>query len=203
MSGIENAESASKRYSRIAITLHWLMAIAIVWQIWMGLWMVDALNEPETQAAAYDTYQLHKSLGLTLLVLAILRLGWRLGHKAPAMPSDMPKWQVIAARFTHIFLYAIMLLIPLTGWAYVSTGWNSSAQMAFSVPTVWFNQFEWPHIPGIDGNSGLADIVIEAHEILAFATILLLVLHIGAALKHHLINRDNVLASMVPFIRRK
>ena len=192
---------AGRRYSTVAIVLHWLMAALIIWQIWIGIWMTGAINDPETQAAAYDAFQFHKSLGLSLLVLAILRLLWRLFHRVPALPAHMPPWQRLAARLSHIALYLFMIFIPLTGWLYVSTGWNSEAGMAFQVPTVWFGMFEWPHIPGIEGASGLADIVIEMHEIMAFALIALLVFHVAAALKHHFADRDHVLWSMAPFIR--
>lgn len=195
-----DSSSTRHRYTLVAITLHWLMAALIIWQIWIGIWMTGALDDPETQAAAYDAFQFHKSLGLTLLVLAVLRLLWRLGHKFPPVPAHMPRWQQVAARISHILLYAFIVLIPLTGWLYVSTGWNSEVGMAFQVPTVWFGLFEWPHIPGLDGKSTLADAVIDMHEIMAYALIALLVVHVGAALKHHFVDRDVVLWSMLPFI---
>lgn len=191
-----------QRYTKVAIILHWLMALVIVWQIWIGIWMTGAIDDPAKQGAAYEAFQFHKSLGLTLLVLAVLRLAWRLTHRVPPLPAHTPPWQKVAARASHYALYAFMVLIPLTGWIYVSTGWNSDAGTAFAIPTVWFGLFEWPHIPGLDGNGPLADIVVEVHELLAFALIGLLVLHVAAALKHHFIDRDFALWSMLPFISR-
>lgn len=192
----------AQRYSAGAILLHWLMALLIIWQLWIGIWMTGAINDPETQATAYDAFQFHKSLGLSLLVLAVLRLVWRLAHRVPDIPAEIPGWQRIIARLTHWLLYALMVLIPLSGWIYVSTGWNSTAGMALAVPTVWFGQFEWPHIPGFDGNSAVADLAVGAHGIMAFALIGLLLLHVAAALKHHFADRDDVLWSMLPFVKR-
>lgn len=194
--------SRGERYSTVAIILHWLMALLILWQVWIGIWMTGAIEDPATQAAAYQGYQFHKSLGLTLLVLALLRLGWRLAHPVPPMPATMPGWQKVAGRLSHALLYVLMVAIPLTGWLYVSTGWNSDTGRPLSIPTVWFGLFEWPDIPGLDGNSALADVVVEAHELMAFTTLGLLVIHVAAALKHHFADRDNVLWSMLPFISR-
>lgn len=190
------------RYSTVAIILHWLMALVIVAQVWIGIWMTDAIENPATQAAAYEGYQFHKSLGLTLLVLAIARLVWRLAHPVPPLPATMPAWQRVAALLSHRLLYAFMVLIPLSGWLYVSTGWNSDTGTAFSIPTVWFGLFEWPHIPGLDRNGPLADVMMEAHELLAWALLALLAVHVAAALKHHFADRDRVLWSMLPFISR-
>lgn len=191
-----------RRYTIVAIVLHWLMALLIIWQIWIGIWMTGAIDDREAQSAAYEGFQFHKSLGLTLLVLALLRLAWRIIHGFPGFPAHMPRWQQIAARISHVLLYAFMVLIPLTGWLYVSTGWNSDAGAALQVPTVWFGLFEWPHVPGLEGNSALADTAVEMHELMAFSLIALLVVHVGAALKHHFADRDHVLWSMLPFISR-
>lgn len=195
-------DNRQKRYTTVAIILHWSMALLIMWQIGIGIWMTEAINDPASQGAAYEAFQFHKSLGLTLLVLAVLRLLWRLTHGFPRLPDDIPAWQKLAARLSHILLYAFILLIPLTGWIYVSTGWNSDMNSAFAIPTIWFGQFEWPHIPGLDGNGPLADVAVGMHEFLAFSLIALLLVHVAGALKHHFFDRDNVLWSMLPFISR-
>ena len=195
-------DQASYRYTTVAIVLHWLMALLIIFQIYVGIWMSGAIDDPASQAAAYDAFQFHKSLGLTLLVLAILRLAWRLAHRVPPEPRDIPGWQRVAARASHILLYAFMVLIPLSGWLYVSTGWNSDAGTAFAIPTIWFGMFEWPHIPGVDGNGPLADVALNTHQLLAYSLIALLFVHVAAALKHHFADRDRVLWSMLPFIKR-
>ena len=199
---IDTTEHQRRRYSAVAIWLHWLMAAAIVAMIAMGLWMTSAIEDPERQAAAYSTFQWHKSLGLTVLVLALVRLAWRLTHPMPALPAHMPGWQQIAARISHVLLYVFMLAMPLTGWLYVSTGWNSQTGMAFDVPTVWFGLFQWPHLPGLSGSEGIANLAVEAHKLLAWGFIALLVVHVLGALKHHFADRDDVLWSMAPIMPR-
>lgn len=194
-------DGKAKRYSKVAIWLHWLIAIAILWNVWIGLWMHEAIEDPETQAAAYQAFQFHKSLGLTVLVLTLLRLGWRLAHPVPPLPHAMPGWQKAAARLTHLLFYVLMIAMPLTGWIYVSTGWNAETSSAFDIPTMWFGLFQWPHIPGLAGAASLAEASIEAHEVLAFTTLGLLALHVIAALKHHFADRDHVLWSMLPIVR--
>lgn len=196
-------DASTRRYSTVAIWLHWLIAIAIVWNIWIGIWMVDAVNQPESQAAAYQAFQFHKSLGLTILVLAIVRLIWRFSHPAPPLPEAMPGWLKASARAAHWIFYALMILIPLAGWLYVSTGWSSKTDAPFDIPTMWFGLFHWPHIPGVSGMKELAGGAIEMHELLAWSMVALLVLHIAAALKHHFVDRDHVLATMLPFLRRR
>ncbi len=196
------------RYTIVAITLHWLIAICILNMIPMGLWMTDAINVPETKSSAYQAFQLHKSIGLTILVLSILRLIWRLTHKPPPLNPLMPAWEKFAANATHTLFYVIMIGLPLTGWLYVSTGWSFAYNMALNVPTVWFGQFTVPHIPGFaeapkETKEAAAVGFLKTHELLAYFTLALAALHIAAALKHHFVSRDDTLAHMLPFLRRK
>jgi cytochrome b561 len=145
----------------------------------------------------FQTFQLHKSLGLTVLVLSILRLLWRLTHTPPPLPPGVPAFEVFAAKLTHWIFYGLMLALPLTGWAIVSTS-------SWGLPTIWFGLFEWPHLPGLAESvhkKELNDVFGETHEILAYIAIALIGLHTGAALKHHLWNRDTVLTRMLPFLR--
>jgi cytochrome b561 len=190
------------RYSGVAITLHWLIAAAILLNLGVGWWMSDAINDPETQATAYEAFQFHKSLGLTILTLAVIRLIWRLTHRFPPLPPHMPHWQQAAARFSHVLLYTFMLVMPLTGWIYASTGWNSETGMAFDVPTMWFGLFQWPHVPGVSGSEGIANGAVATHELLAWGFVVLLAVHVLAALKHHFADRDLVLWSMLPIVGR-
>ncbi len=186
----------STRYTRIAILLHWVIALAIILQLASGLWMEDAIKDKQTQALAYKIYQWHKSLGLTVLLLSVVRLGWRLTHAAPALPSHMPRWERVAAHTSHVTFYVFMITIPLLGWAMVSSS-------PLGLPTVVFGLFEWPHIPWLAEaqHKQLYEGWFKAgHEYMALATLGLLCIHIGAALKHHFIDRDAVLARMVPFI---
>ena len=179
------------RYSAIAVALHWAIALLIIGQIAGGFYMH---NLPNASPVKYDLYQLHKSFGLSILVLTVFRLGWRLGHKVPPLPSATPPWQRFGARAAHWGFYALMLLIPLSGWAMVSVS-------PLDIPTVWFGMIPVPHLPffgGVADRAGAEEFLIEVHELLAFAMIGLLVLHVGAALKHRLVDRDEVLQSMAP-----
>lgn len=198
------------RYTTVAIILHWVIAICILWNIWIGLWMTDAIKSPDAdlKAVAYKAYQFHKSLGLTVLVLSLVRLGWRLTHKTPPLDERMPAWEKFAARATHVLFYVIMIAMPLTGWIYVSTGWSFQYNTSFNVPTVWFGLFTWPHVPGFadaanETKKAVAGLSMGIHERMAYATLALAALHIAAALKHHLFDRDDTLAHMLPFLRRK
>jgi cytochrome b561 len=198
------------RYTTVAIILHWLIAFCILWMIWIGLWMTGAINstDPAEKAAAYQGYQFHKSLGLTILALSLVRLVWRLTHKTPPLAEHMPAWEKFAARAAHVLFYVIMIGIPLTGWVYVSTGWSFEYDRAFSIPTVWFGLFTVPHLPGFaeaadETKKAAAGASMEVHELLAYFTLALAALHIAAALKHHLFDRDDTLAHMLPFLRRK
>ncbi|GAB5470008.1 MAG: hypothetical protein Kilf2KO_30380 [Rhodospirillales bacterium] len=191
--------AVNERYTAIAIALHWLIAAAIIVQLASGLWMADAIDDPATQALAFQVYQWHKSLGLTVLILSLLRLFWRLGHRAPGLPEGMKPWERLAAYATHVFFYAIMILMPLTGWVMVSAS-------KFGLPTLYWGLFTWPHLPlgslALETKAQVEEIFGSVHEFLAYGTIALLVLHVGAALKHHFVERDGVLARMLPFLKR-
>ena len=200
------AAGGTSRYSMVSIVLHWTIALAIAGMILLGWWMSDAIKDPAQASAAFKAYQLHKSIGLTILVLTLFRLVWRFTHSFPPLPAHMPAWEKASARASHLLLYAIMLVMPLTGWLYVSAGWNSAMNMPFAAPTIWFGQFEWPHLPGLANasdatRSTVAGGAMAVHANLAWGAVALVALHAAAALKHHFIDRDSVLASMVPLLR--
>lgn len=191
---------ASERYTTVAIALHWAIAVSIVGLIASGVWMVDAIKRPETRAIAFETYQIHKSFGLTVLVLSLLRLLWRLTHRAPPLPEGLSAVERFGAKATHLLFYVLMLGMPLAGWAMVSAS-------KFGLPTIVFGLFEWPHIAWI---SGIAEVETKAaveaafktgHKYAGYLLAALLLLHVGAALKHHFVNKDGVLARMVPGLR--
>lgn len=196
----------SHRYTAVAILLHWAIAIAIFGMIPLGWWMHEALEDGATRVQATAAYQLHKSIGLTVLMLSLVRLGWRLGHKPPPYPPHMPPWERIAAKATHWAFYALIILMPLTGWLYVSTGWSSHYDRPFEVPTLYFGLFQVPHLFGLaslgdDTRSFLAKTIGFTHSRLAWVMIGLAVIHVAAALKHHLFDQDQVLARMVPGLK--
>lgn len=198
------------RYTTVAIVLHWLIAISILWMVWIGLWMTSAVRsqDPAEVAAAYQGYQFHKSLGITILALSVARLIWRLTHRTPPLPAHMPGWEKFAARATHVLFYVLIIALPFSGWLYVSSGWSVHDNAPFSIPTVWFGQFTVPHLPFFEGappetRKAAAGASLNVHEKLAWFTLALAALHIAAALKHHLLDRDDTLVHMLPFLRRK
>ncbi|MGE0183486.1 MAG: cytochrome b [Parvularculaceae bacterium] len=189
--------SASDRYTSVAIAFHWLIAVMIVGQLAGGFYMH---NLPKEQAELkFTLYQMHKSFGVTILLLTFFRLAWRLGHRPPALPAAMAGWEKAAARAVHIGFYGLLVVTPLVGWFVVS-----SSPLAESVPTYLFGIVPFPHLPLFDGvadREALSHQIAEVHEYLAFAMIGLIGLHVAAALKHQFVNRDGVLSRMLPFVR--
>lgn len=180
----------TRRYTAVAITFHWLIALAIVTIAMIGLVMAHVKLTPLMQ---FKLFQLHKSIGITILALTVLRLLWRLTHRPPALPTDMPKLERRAAEGTHVMLYVLMLGLPLIGWALVSAS-------PLNLPTVLYGVVPWPHLPMPPGISKatLAPILTRVHAYGAYILIGLFALHAAAALRHHLVIRDDVLRRMIP-----
>jgi len=184
-----------ERYTRGAMILHWLIAVLIIGQVIGGLAMTKILST--SSSLTFEVYQLHKSFGITILLLSVIRLGWRLTHRPPALPTAMPDWQKQVSRLTHIAFYGFIILIPLSGWAMVSVS-------PYNIPTVLFDVIAWPHLPFWEEASdkkALENLFKEIHEYLGLAMVALLLVHIGAALKHHFKDKDIVLARMMPGIK--
>lgn len=182
----------SPRYDAVAIALHWIIGVAILWMLVMGLVMTHVKLAP---FVTFKLYQIHKSVGITILVAAALRLAWRFAHRPPALPRGMPGWEKNAAGGTHVLLYGLMIAMPLVGWALVSAS-------PLNIPTVLYGVIPWPHIP-ITAWFGVAKaqasaVLVPAHAYGGYALIALFVLHAGAALRHHLVLRDDVLRRMIP-----
>lgn len=176
--------SDNYQWGGIAQTLHWIMAITIIVLGIVGLIMGEMPNTP----AKIQVYNLHKSAGLTVLALALLRLAWRIFDQRPLDSPTMPCWQKWAARGVHVALYLLMLALPLSGWLFNS---------AKDFPLRWFGLISIPSLTS-GQNSALARLAHEVHETLFWVLIGILVLHVGAALKHHFYDRDNVLKRMLP-----
>jgi cytochrome b561 len=170
--------------------LHWLMALVVLAMLALGFAMVWLTADLGTQLRLY---QLHKSLGLLALALVLVRLAWRSLNQAPELPAGMPAWERAAARLTHAALYALLLLLPLTGWF-------MAAASPLGVPTVVFGLFTLPH--PIGPSEAVEDVLQVVHAVLAALLALLLILHVGGALKHHLVQHDDVLVRMLPRLRR-
>lgn len=184
------------RYSSVAIVLHWTIAVLILLNLYLAL-QFDGMRG----MALFKAYQLHKSIGLTVLLLSLVRLGWRLTHRPPLLPAPMPRWERTIATFTHWAFYGFMIGIPLTGWVIVSAS-------PTNIPTLLWNKIPWPHLGFVHNlampvRKTLEDNMSDVHEILGFTMLALVVLHVGAALKHQFINRDEVLSHMLPFARHK
>ena len=178
------------RYDDVAVGFHWLIAILIVGQLAVGKYMTGLA---EADAARFALTQWHKTFGILVLALATARLLWRFAHRPPPEPDTVPVWQRRAAHAAHLALYALMIAVPLTGWALVSVS-------PLAVNTYLFDVIPWPHLPVSEAwRTEDAEHLVEAwHEIGANLMILVLVAHVGAALKHHFVDRDAVLARMLP-----
>ena len=185
------------RYTNVAIALHWLIALAILAMLALGLTMTHVKLAPVDK---FKLYQLHKSIGLTILVLAVLRLLWRFTHRPPALPAGMPAWERGAADATHVILYVFMIGMPLVGWALVSAS-------PFNLPTVLYGVLPWPHLPWLTTLPAASKPAVEGvlkavHAYGAYALIAFLALHAGAALRHYLVLHDTILQRMIPGLPR-
>lgn len=175
------------RYDPVAVTLHWLMALLILAMIPLGFFMGDL---PES--VRYDTYAIHKSTGLVVLALSLVRLYWRLKNPPPPLPETMQTSERLIARASHWLFYVAMIGMPLTGWLMVSASQK--------YPTVFYWTVTVPFLPlpeGIDPKAS-ARMFHDYHEWFAYGALLLIVLHVSAALRHHFIRRDTVLVRMLP-----
>lgn len=181
-------KSDDSRWGSAALVFHWLMALLIIVLGIVGLWMADLPNSGQK----IKIYAIHKSVGLTVLALALLRLSWRLFDRRPRDVA-MPAWQTFAAHATHVLLYLLMLALPLSGWLYNS---------ASGYPLQWFWSVNLPSLSG-GANPDLKVIAHVVHEWGFYLLALLLLAHVGGALKHHLIDRDDTLVRMLPLLRRR
>jgi len=181
-------KSAPTRYNILARTLHWTVVGLILVQVPLAYIMIDQPISP----AKLGNYALHKSLGLTVFMLTVLRLAWQLATDKPALPDTMPGFERIAARAVEGGLYLLTLAMPLTGWL------NSSAA---NIPVSFFSLFTLPDLVAPD--EGLQEAFELAHRLESYALFALLAVHVLAALRHHFLLRDDVLLTMLPFRRRR
>lgn len=176
------------RYGAVAGFLHWLVVALILVQFGLALY-AETLGLGLEKLA---TLARHKSVGITIFGLAVLRLCWRRWSPPPPLPASMPRWEHMAARSSHILLYALLLVLPLTGWL-------MSSAAGFSVS--WFGLFALPDlIPADPLWQGRLESV---HETLAWSLAALALLHALAALRHHFVLRDQVLLRMLPGWKRR
>jgi cytochrome b561 len=180
-----SARDTNTRYGGVAIGLHWLIAIAILGSFSLGFYMSDLPLSPQK----LKFYSWHKWAGVTIFLCVLVRLVWRLSHRPPELPDSIPAWQRKVAEVTHALLYLLMVVIPITGWL------MSSAK---GFQTVYFGVLPLPDL--LAKNDELGERLEQAHALLNYGMAALVVAHLGAALKHHFVDRDEVLARMLPFL---
>ncbi len=190
-----SAAAARSSYSRAAIALHWLIALLILANLAGGLWASALLQsaEPSDRRLGFEIIQLHKSVGLTVLALTLVRIAVRLSAPPPPLPVHMTKAERGLARLSHGGFYVLMIALPLTGWLMVSAS-------PIGLPTFWFGLFEVPHLPVPQGREP-AEAARNMHEVLGYLMLGLVALHVAAAIKHQLLDRDDVLARMLPLLK--
>jgi len=172
-----------KRYTDMAIALHWLLALAILAAFCVGLYMADLKLSP----TRIRLFNWHKWAGISILVLSALRLAWRLTHRPPPEPAYLPAWQRRLAGGVHHLLYLMFFFVPIAGWAHSS---------AAGFPVVWFGVIHLPDLVGPDKQ--LAETLGDVHAALAFTLAGLVLLHVAGALQHRFILKDDIVQRMLP-----
>ena len=171
-------------YGSVAKLLHWSIVVLIITQVVLGISADDLPNG----LRKLELLAWHKSFGMLILMLALVRLAWRYANPRPVPPADMPRWQRLAAVGTHRLLYALILLQPLTGWLMSSYK---------NYPVSFFGLFQWPDLVAPD--AGMHELFEEVHEWLARLLVTVAIVHASAALYHHFGRKDDVLRRMLPF----
>ena len=182
-----------RRYTGTAIALHWLIAAGIIANVALA-WVWPHLADDGVRPAI----NLHKSIGITVLGLAIMRLLWRATHQPPPLPTPYQRWEIRASHATHWLLYAIIFAMPLTGWI-MDSAWKDAATHPMSL----FGLFTWPRIGAVMAMAPAArdrvhDLFGAAHFWLAWLLYALFGLHVAGALKHQWIDREPELQRMLP-----
>lgn len=180
-------EDPVESYTITAVLLHWATAALIISATVLGVYMHELPFSP----TKLQLYSYHKWIGVTVVMFALVRLAWRYSHPAPGLPANMPSWERRAALLAHTALYAFMIAVPLTGWVMSS---------AHGFQTVYLGVLPIPDLLGKDKE--LAEALEKVHAALNFIFTALVAAHVAAALKHHFINKDNVLTRMMGLKQR-
>ena len=173
----------TQHYRAGAKWLHWLIALAVLGMLGVGLYMTGMRISPQK----IQLYMTHKSIGLTVLALMLVRVVYRLKNPAPALPVDMPGWQKAASHISHVLLYLLLLVMPISGW--LMNG-------ASGFPMKYFGLVRVPDL--VARNQENLALFKAIHFYIAWTLIALIAVHVLAALKHHFIDRDSVLRRMLP-----
>lgn len=189
---MENTETqtAQTRYSKGAMLLHWLIAFAII-----ANWLIAQIAEDAPEAKHDALMGTHVALGMSVLILTVVRIIWRLTHKRPAPNPDHAPWERMLASVAHKLLYFLMIALPLTGYLMVQNGFGG-------MDINMFGLFDFPGI-AIAKDKNAAEIFAETHEIFAIAMLALFILHVAGAWKHQLLDRDGTIFRMLPFGKTK
>lgn len=179
-------KNAADRWGVVSLGIHWLTVILVLCLAFVGLLMDELPNSP----TKVQVYALHKSFGLTVLALTVLRLLWRLVVGVPQPVPGVPRWQTAVAKLTHGALYVVLLAMPLSGWLYNS---------ASGFPLKWFGLFPLPKLSGYDPD--VKHFALAVHETLFLVLAAIVTLHALAALKHHYLDHDRTLARMLPLLK--
>lgn len=180
-------QEAQSRYSTVSIILHWTIAILVIVNVFLG----GAFEEAEGPAKI-DALMWHKSVGVTIFALTLVRLFWRLAHPWPALPTQMAAWERLLARVTHAGFYVLLLTIPLLGWSAVSAAGAPETPLWGFIP--------WPNLP-LPLSEDLADDLADSHTTAVKLAYVFIALHIAGALKHHFFDKDEVLSRMLPLVK--
>ncbi|WP_367605676.1 cytochrome b [Legionella sp. W05-934-2] len=171
-----------EKYSKGSRFFHWLIAVIVITLLAVGFILGDL---PDSMKPI--SYTLHKSFGITVIFLMLIRLLWLIHTGKPKLPASVPSWQRLLSRSVQHGFYVLLFIMPIAGWI-MSTAANKSP--------MFFGLFAFP-FPGIDQNKQLAEFMFEVHSWVAWLIIVLLVMHVAGAIKHHFIDKDNVLKRML------
>jgi cytochrome b561 len=180
--------NTTETWGALSKALHWVIVILVLVQFFLASRAHDLPRGP----ALIEAWGWHKSFGMTIFMLALVRLAWRWMNPTPDITADTKPWERLLAKVSHGVLYGLLFAIPLTGWL-------MSSAKAF--PVSWFRLFQWPDL--VQPNAGLARTMEGLHESLVLALVAVALLHAAGALKHHFIDRNNILRRMLPFSRPK
>ncbi|WP_424944817.1 cytochrome b [Aliiroseovarius crassostreae] len=181
--------NTARSWGALARLLHWATAGVILYNLGLGVYMTQWITDALAQ---FPFIQQHKSWGFVAFVLAAIRIVWRLMNRAPEMPDHMPMIERLAAHLGHFALYALMLIMPISGWLMASA---SPLQDTFGVRNKVFDLFEM-YDPFVPGDKALSELFASVHFYASWALIIVLASHIGAALYHHFYHKDDVLKRM-------
>lgn len=187
--------NSAEGWGLLSRLFHWSMALVVLFAFGLGFYMVNVVGDDLIQR--FELTQTHKSWGFVVFALVLLRMGWRLVNPTPAMPQGMTRIERAAASGAHVVLYGLMIAIPVTGWLMASASpLNDPDAYPVQVKNMVFGLFELPD-PIAPGDKALAETLASVHEILGWVLVALVLIHVGAALKHQFVARDGTLRRMI------